>query len=150
MIAAIVEDLKYPASSNASPPPLQQENLLFVQVARSTTGQPLIARHRRARRQRRIMAAFLRPAASSRPTSGQFVETIALFANARLDRATGNDVVMVSGSGGGAALAADHRAAGLKLAELHAGQEKIKVRCRVGDVTNPIDVTGAVFTIRPS
>ena len=61
---------------------------------------------------------------------------------------SGSDVVLVSGSGGGAALAADHLdAAGFKLAELHPStRERIKsVLPEFGDVTNPIDVTGAVF-----
>jgi acetate---CoA ligase (ADP-forming) len=56
--------------------------------------------------------------------------------------------VLVSGSGGGAALAADHvDAAGLKLAKLSdtTGERIRAVLPETGNITNPIDVTGAVF-----
>ncbi len=57
-------------------------------------------------------------------------------------------MVLISGSGGGAALAADHLdGTGLTLATLApATKDKIKaVLPESGDVTNPIDATGAVF-----
>ena len=95
------------------------------------------------------MAAFLRRCGIVQADSyDEFVETIALFANVPPDDAIGRDVVMVSGSGGGAALAADHLdATGLKLAELHPStRDRIKSTLpEFGNVTNPIDVTGAVF-----
>ena len=76
----------------------------------------------------------------------EFVETVALFASTPPDAPSGRDIVLVSGSGGGAALAADHLdAAGLKLAQLSAetGQRIRAVLPEIGEVTNPIDATGA-------
>ena len=96
-----------------------------------------------------ILAAFLRRCGIVQAGGyDEFVETVALFAHAPVDDAASSDVVLVSGSGGGAALAADHLdAAGLKLARLSdATEERIRaVLPEIGDVTNPIDVTGAVF-----
>jgi acetyltransferase len=152
VIAAIVEDLKNPRKLErvAAAAHAGGKTLVFVQVGRSTAGQAMIRSHTGALAgNSAIMAAFLRRCGIIQADSyDEFVETIALFAHAPLDRAAGHDVVMVSGSGGGAALAADHLdAAGLKLAELHAvTREKIKAALpELGDVTNPIDVTGAVF-----
>jgi acetyltransferase len=152
VIAAIVEDLKNPRKLErvAAAAHAAGKTLVFVQVGRSSAGQAMIRSHTGALAgNAEIMAAFLRRCGIVQADSyDEFVETIALFAHAALDRAIGKDVVMVSGSGGGAALAADHLdAAGLKLAELHnATREKIKTALpELGDVTNPIDVTGAVF-----
>ena len=152
VIAAIVEDLKNPRKLErvAAAAHVAGKTLVFVQIGRSTAGQAMIRSHTGALAgNAEIMAAFLRRCGIIQADSyDEFVETIALFAHAPLDRATGHDVVMVSGSGGGAALAADHLdAAGLKLAELNAAtREKIKAALpELGDVTNPIDVTGAVF-----
>jgi acyl-CoA synthetase (NDP forming) len=152
VIAAIVEDLKNPRKLDrvAGAALAAGKTMVFVQVGRSTAGQAMIRSHTGALAgNSEIMAAFLRRCGIIQADSyDEFVEAIALFANAPLDRGSSNDIVMVSGSGGGAALAADHLdAAGLKLAELHAAtREKIKVALpELGDVTNPIDVTGAVF-----
>jgi acetyltransferase len=152
VIAAIVEDLKNPRKLDrvAGAALAAGKTMVFVQVGRSTVGQAMIRSHTGALAgNAEIMAAFLRRCGIIQADSyDEFVETIALFANTPLDRATGNEVVMVSGSGGGAALAADHLdAAGLKLAELHTTtREKIKTALpELGDVANPIDVTGAVF-----
>ncbi len=152
VIAAIVEDLKNPRKLDrvAGAALAAGKTMVFVQVGRSTAGQAMIRSHTGALAgNSEIMAAFLRRCGIIQADSyDEFVETIALFANTPLDRAAGNEVVMVSGSGGGAALAADHlAAAGLKLAELHTTtREKIKTALpELGDVTNPIDVTGAVF-----
>jgi len=152
VIAAIVEDLKKPRKLErvAAAAHAAGKTMVFVQVGRSTAGQAMIRSHTGALAgNAEIMAAFLRRCGIIQADSyDEFVETIALFANAPLDRAAGNNVVMVSGSGGGAALAADHLdAAGLKLAELHTTtRQKIKAALpELGDVSNPIDVTGAVF-----
>ena len=152
VIAAIVEDLKNPRKLErvAVAAHAAGKTLVFVQVGRSIAGQAMIRSHTGALAgNAEIMAAFLRRCGIIQADSyDEFVETIALFAHAPLDRTAGQEVVMVSGSGGGAALAADHiDAAGLKLAELHIStREKIKAALpELGDVTNPIDVTGAVF-----
>jgi acetyltransferase len=152
VIAAIVEDLKNPRKLErvAAAAHAAGKTLVFVQVGRSSAGQAMIRSHTGALAgNSEIMAAFLRRCGIIQADSyDEFVETIALFALAPLDRAAGHEVVMVSGSGGGAALAADYiDAAGLKLAELHpTTREKIKAALpELGNVTNPIDVTGAVF-----
>ena len=152
VIAAIVEDLKNPRklARVAAAAHAQQKSLVFVQVGRSSAGQVMIRSHTGALAgNAEVMAAFLRRCGIVQADSyDEFVETIALFTHAPLERAVGNDVVMVSGSGGGAALAADHLdATGLKLAELHPStRNRIKSTLpEFGNVTNPIDVTGAVF-----
>ncbi len=152
VIAAVVEDLKNPRKLErvAATAHAANKTLVFVQVGRSTAGQAMVRSHTGALAgNSEIMAALLRRCGIIQADSyDEFVETIALFAHASLDRAAGHEVVMVSGSGGGAALAADHiDAAGLKLADLHGStREKIKTALpELGDVTNPIDVTGAVF-----
>jgi acyl-CoA synthetase (NDP forming) len=152
VIAAIVEDLKNPRklARVAAAAHARQKSLVFVQIGRSAAGQVMIRSHTGALAgNSEIIAAFLRRCGIVQAGSyDEFVETIALFAHAPLERATGNDVVMVSGSGGGAALAADHLdAAGLNLAELHAStRSRIAAALpEFGNVTNPIDATGAVF-----
>ena len=78
----------------------------------------------------------------------EFVETIELFAIAPRDPEVGREIVVISGSGGGAAIAADVlHDAGATLATLHpATCERIEaVMPEFGSVTNPIDGTGAIY-----
>jgi acyl-CoA synthetase (NDP forming) len=152
VIAAIVEDLKNPRKllRVATAAHAQNKTLVFVQVGRSAAGQVMIRSHTGALAgNSEVMAAFLRRCGIVQADSyDEFVETVALFAHAPSGGAAGSEVVMVSGSGGGAALAADHLdAAGLKLAELHAStRSRIAAALpEFGNVTNPIDATGAVF-----
>ncbi len=151
VIAAIVEDLKNPrklervaATARANGKPL-----VFVQIGRTAAGQVMTQSHTGALAgNAEVMAAFLRRCGIVQAESyDEFVETVALFAHVSLG-AGGNDVVLVSGSGGGAALAADQLdTAGLKLAQLSdaTGARIRTVLPEIGGVTNPIDVTGAVF-----
>ena len=151
VIAAIVEDLKNPrklervaATARANGKPL-----VFVQIGRTAAGQVMTQSHTGALAgNAEVMAAFLRRCGIIQAESyDEFVETVALFAHVSLG-AGGNDVVLVSGSGGGAALAADQLdTAGLKLAQLSdaTGARIRTVLPEIGGVTNPIDVTGAVF-----
>jgi acyl-CoA synthetase (NDP forming) len=152
VIAAIVEDLKNPGKLKrvAAAARAKGKPLLFVQIGRSPAGQMMTRSHTGALAgNAEIMAAFFRRCGILQAASyDEFVETMALLATAPIDAAGGSDVVLVSGSGGGAALAADHLdAAGLKLARLdNTTAERIRtVLPDIGDVTNPIDVTGAVF-----
>src|SRR3984957_11879744 len=152
IIAAIVEDLKNPRklARVAAAARRQGQPLLFVQIGRSPAGEIMTHAHTGALAgNAAVMAAFLRRCGIVQAESyDEFVETVALFATAPVDAAGGSDVVLVSGSGGGAALAADHLdTAGVGLARL---DEETAGRIRavlpdIGDVTNPIDVTGAVF-----
>jgi acetyltransferase len=151
VIAAIVEDLKNPhklervaATARANGKPL-----VFVQIGRTAAGQVMTQSHTGALAgNAEVMAAFLRRCGIIQAESyDEFVEAVALFAHVSLG-AGGNDVVLVSGSGGGAALAADQlETAGLKLAQLSdaTGARIRTVLPEIGGVTNPIDVTGAVF-----
>jgi acetate---CoA ligase (ADP-forming) len=151
VIAAIVEDLKNPrklervaATARANGKPL-----VFVQIGRTAAGQVMTQSHTGALAgNAEVMAAFLRRCGIVQAESyDEFVETVALFAHVSLG-AGGNDVVLVSGSGGGAALAADQLdTAGLNLAQLSdaTGARIRTVLPEIGGVTNPIDVTGAVF-----
>jgi len=152
VVAAIVEDLKNPHKlvSVAAAAHAQGKSLVFVQIGRSAAGQAMIRSHTGALAgNAEVMAAFLRRCGIVQAGSyDEFVETVALFAHTPPDRPASNEVVLVSGSGGGAALAADHLAAtGLKLAELNpTTRQRIKSAVpELGDVTNPIDVTGSVF-----
>jgi acyl-CoA synthetase (NDP forming) len=152
VIAAIVEDLKNPKRLERVAAAARAHNkpMIFVQIGRSAAGQVMTRSHTGALAgNAEVTAAFLRRCGIIQADSyDEFVETVALFATAPIDAASGNDVVLVSGSGGGAALAADHLdAAGLKLAKLSdTTSERIRaVLPEIGDVTNPIDVTGAVF-----
>src|ERR1700722_4961883 len=152
IIAAIVEDLKNPRKLARVEAAARRQGkpLLFVQIGRSPAGEIMTHAHTGALAgNAAVMAAFLRRCGIVQAESyDEFVETVALFATAPVDAAGGSDVVLVSGSGGGAALAADHLdTAGLGLARL---DEETAGRIRavlpdIGDVTNPIDVTGAVF-----
>ncbi len=152
VIAAIVEDLKNPRQLEtvAAAARARGKPMIFVQIGRSSAGQAMTRSHTGALAGNAdVMAAFLRRCGIIQADSyDEFVETVALFATAPIDASGNGDVVLVSGSGGGAALAADHLdAAGLKLAQLSSttGERIRAVLPEIGDVTNPIDVTGAVF-----
>ncbi len=152
IVAAIVEDLKNPRKLERVAAAARQQGkpMVFVHVGRSAAGQVMTRSHTGALAgNAEILSAFLRRCGIVQAASyDEFVETIALFAQLRRDGEASSDVVLVSGSGGGAALAADHLdAAGLKLAKLHASTED-RLRAvlpELGAVTNPIDATGAVF-----
>src|SRR5262249_32262295 len=96
-----------------------------------------------------ILAAFLRRCGILQVARyDEFVETVALFAVAPREAEIGSGIVVVSGSGGGAAIAADVLAeAGAPLAELApATREHIAdVLPDFGSITNPIDGTGAIY-----
>jgi acetyltransferase len=151
VIAAIVEDLKNPHKLErvAATARANGKLLVFVQIGRTAAGQVMTQSHTGALAgNAEVMAAFLRRCGIVQADSyDEFVETVALFAHVS-PGAGGNDVVLVSGSGGGAALAADNLdTAGLKLAQLSdaTGARIRAVLPEIGNVTNPIDVTGAVF-----
>jgi acyl-CoA synthetase (NDP forming) len=152
VIAAIVEDLKNPRKLEqvAAAAHAHGKPMIFVQIGRSAAGQVMTRSHTGALAgNAEVTAAFLRRCGIIQADSyDEFVETVALFATAPIDASSGSDVVLVSGSGGGAALAADHLdAAGLKLAKLSdtTGERIRAVLPETGNITNPIDVTGAVF-----
>src|SRR5262245_47206104 len=123
VIAAIVEDLKNPEQLRRVAAVARERGkpMVFVQIGRSAAGQTMTRSHTGALAgNAEVMAAFLRRCGIVQADGyDEFIETVALFASLKPDASGGSDVVLVSGSGGGAALAADHLdAAGLKLATL--------------------------------
>ena len=152
VIAAIIEDLKDPPKLQrvAAAARAARKPVVVLHVGRSQAGQAMTRSHTGALAgNAEIVAAFLRRCGIMQAHDhDEFVEMVALMAHLPLDRVSGREVVLVSGSGGGAALAADHLdAAGLRLAKLDAStEERLRaVLPDIGSVTNPIDATGAVF-----
>ncbi len=152
VIACVIEALKKPdklmrAARRAH---AQKKSLVFFQVGTSATGQVMIRSHTGALAgNTEILRAFLRRCGIVQADSyDQFVETIELLANAPFDTALGDEVVLVSGSGGSAAVAADCLdAAGMTLATLDAAtSEKLRaILPEFASPTNPIDATGVVY-----
>jgi acetyltransferase len=152
VIAAIVEDLKDPRklARVAAQARAQGKTMVFVHVGRSAAGKMMTQSHTGALAgNAEVLSAYLRRCGIAQAASyDEFVETIALFAHAKAKAGGASGMALVSGSGGGAALAADHLdAAGLTLATFDAStQARIKaVLPELETVTNPIDATGAVF-----
>lgn len=152
VIACIIEALKKPdvllrAASRAHQ---RHKSMVFFHVGASAAGQAMTRSHTGALAgDTEILRAFLRRCGIVRADSyDQFVETIALFANAPFDMTVGDEVVLVSGSGGSAAVAVDCLdAAGATLATL---DETTSAKLRAilpefASPTNPIDATGVVY-----
>ena len=153
VIAAVIEAAQEPAQADrASPPkPMRGANpwCCFRPDARRPAGSwcsPIPARSPAMPRSSR---AFLRRCGIVQVERyDEFVETVELFAIAPRDETVGRELVVISGSGGGAAIAADAlQDAGAALASLHpATKERIAaVLPEFGSITNPIDGTGAIY-----
>ena len=152
VIAIIIESLKDPRKlrevSRAAI--LQGKSIVLFQSGQSAAGQIMIQSHTGAlASDSAVLAAFLRRCGIVQvETFDHFVETIELFAHVPLAADIGNEVVVISGSGGGAANAADSLArAETPLAALApATREHVgAVLPDFGSVTNPIDGTGAIY-----
>ncbi len=152
VIACVIEALKKPdklmrAARRAHE---QKKSLVFFQVGTSATGQVMIRSHTGALAgNTEILRAFLRRCGIVQADSyDQFVETVELLANAPFDTTLGDEVVLVSGSGGSAAVAADCLdAAGMALTTLDAAtSEKLRaILPEFASPSNPIDATGVVY-----
>jgi acetyltransferase len=152
VVVCIVESLKNPKklAAVARTAHARRKSLVFFQVGRSAAGRELTASHTGALVDNGdILSAFLRRCGILQvATHDELVETVELLANAPRDETIGREVVIVSGSGGGAAVAADVLFdAGVPLAPLApATREAIAaVMPEFGSVTNPIDATGAMY-----
>lgn len=152
VIACVIEALKQPEklARAARRAHAQRKSLVFFQVGTSATGQAMIRSHTGALAgNTEVLRAFLRQCGIVQADSyDQFVETVELLANAPFDLTLGDEVVLVSGSGGSAAVAADCLdAAGMKLATLDAAtSEKLRaILPEFASPTNPIDATGVVY-----
>ena len=152
VVACIVEALKNPKklAAAARTAHARRKTLVFFQVGRSAAGRELTQSHTGALVDNGdILSAFLRRCGILQvATHDELVETVELLANAPRDEAIGREVIVISGSGGGAAVAADVLAdAGVPLAPLApATRQRIAaVMPEFGSVTNPIDATGSMY-----
>ena len=152
VIAAVVEQLKNPRKlvRVAAAAHARRKSLVLFQAGRSAAGRIMVQSHTGALAgNAEILAAFLRRCGIVQVERyDEFVETIELFAVAPRDARSGREIVVISGSGGGAAVAADALAdAGAPLAALDPStRERIAaVMPEFGSVTNPIDGTGAIY-----
>jgi acyl-CoA synthetase (NDP forming) len=152
VIAAVIEQLKNPRKllRVARLAQARRKSLVFFQAGRSAAGRIMVQSHTGALvGNSEILAAFLRRCGIVQVDRyDEFVETIALFAIAPRDQTIGAEFVVISGSGGGAAIAADAlNDAGAALSPLHpVTRERIAaVLPEFGSITNPIDGTGAIY-----
>ena len=152
VIAAVIEELKNPRKMIhvAHTAHARRKSLVLFQAGRSAAGQIMVQSHTGALAgNAEILAAFLRRCGIVQVERyDEFVETVELFAIAPRDETVGSELVVISGSGGGAAIAADAlQDAGAPLASLHpATKERIaSVLPEFGSITNPIDGTGAIY-----
>ena len=152
VIAIVIEALKNPQklAAAATKANKQKKSLLLYQAGRSATGQVMIRSHTGALAgNNEVLAAFLRRCGVVQARSFyEFVEAIELFAIAPRDAEIADDVIVLSGSGGGAAVASD----ALEDAEVPLAQfdPAMKERLRAiapdfASVTNPLDATGAMY-----
>ena len=128
----------------------QRKSILLFQAGRTAAGQALTRSHTGALAgDSAILAAFLRRYGIVQvDTYEELVETIELFAIAPRDETIGPELIVVSGSGGGAAIAADVlEEKGIPLSALDE-QTKRNIEAVMpafGSVTNPFDGTGAIY-----
>ncbi|HZR63398.1 MAG TPA: acetate--CoA ligase family protein [Xanthobacteraceae bacterium] len=152
VVAIVIEALKNPQKLAAAAVKAnrQKKSLLLYQAGRSSAGQMMIRSHTGALAgNNEVLAAFLRRCGVVQARSfDEFVEAIELFAVAPRDTEIADDVIVLSGSGGGAAVASD----ALEDAEVPLAQfdPAIKERLRAiapdfASVTNPLDATGAMY-----
>jgi acetate---CoA ligase (ADP-forming) len=152
VIAAIVEALQNPAklATLARTAHARRKSLVFFQAGRSAAGRALTQSHTGALVDNAdILAAFLRRCGILQvATHDEMVETVELLAVAPRDEEIGREVIVISGSGGGAAVAADVLDdVGVALSPLQAStRARVQaVMPEFGSVTNPIDATGAMY-----
>ena len=152
VVAIVIEALKNPQklAAAASKAQARRKSLLLFQAGRSAAGQVMIRSHTGALAgNSEVLAAFLRRHGIVQVRGfDEFVETIEIFATAPRDLEISDDIIVVSGSGGGAAISTDVlEEAGLPLAQF---EPQTKERLRAvqpdfGSVTNPLDGTGAMY-----
>lgn len=152
VVAIVIEALKNPLKLAAAAVKAnkQQKSLLLYQAGRSATGQVMIRSHTGALAgNNEVLAAFLRRSGVAQARSfDEFVEAIELFAIAPRDVDIADDVIVLSGSGGGAAVASDAlEEAEVPLAQFEpASKERLRaIAPDFASITNPIDATGAMY-----
>jgi acetyltransferase len=152
VVAAVIEELKNPHKliAVAQRANAQRKTLVLFHAGHSAAGRTMVQSHTGALAgNAEITAAFLRRCGIVQVDRyDHLVEAVELFAVAPPDDTIGDGLVVISGSGGGAAIAADAlHDAGAPLAALHPETcERIAaVLPDFGSVTNPIDGTGAIY-----
>jgi acyl-CoA synthetase (NDP forming) len=152
VVVCIVEALKNPKklATLARTAHARRKTLVAFQVGRSAAGRELTQSHTGALVDNGdIVAAYLRRCGILQvATHDELVEAVELLAVAPRDEAIGREVIVISGSGGGAAVAADVLAdAGVPLAPLAAATREAiaAVMPEFGSVSNPIDATGSMY-----
>lgn len=151
VIAAVVESVKNPAAffKACARAHALGKTIVVFHAGQSDVGQRMTQSHTGAiATNRDIAAAFWRRCGVIAPRNyDEFVETITLLSVVPQDRIPDPQIIVVSGSGGGAAIVADSVAeTSLSFATLH---EDTAVALKTvlpefGSVTNPIDGTGAM------
>jgi len=152
VVAIVIEALKNPQklAAAARKAHAQKKSLLLFQAGRSAAGQLMIRSHTGALASNsEVLAAYLRRQGIVQVRGfDEFVEAIEIFAIAPRDLDVADDVIVVSGSGGGAAISTDVlEEAGLPLAQFEPQTKKRlrDVQPDFGSVTNPLDGTGAMY-----
>ena len=152
VIVGIIESLSKPQLlfNAAQRARAQRKSIIFYQPGRSDIGRATVRSHTGALvSDSEVMAAFLRRCGIVQVDSyDTFVESIELFAHVPRDDKLAHQLIVVSGSGGGAAVAADVLdEAGINLAPLAAETvERIGAALPdFGSVNNPLDGTGAIY-----
>jgi len=152
VIAVVIEGLKNPRKLKqvAHAALAKGKSIVLFQSGQSAAGQIMVRSHTGALASNSaVLAAFVRRCGIVQvETFDQFVETIELFSHVPLAADLGDEVVVVSGSGGGAANAADSLTrAETPLAELapKTREQLGAILPEFGSVTNPIDGTGAIY-----
>jgi acetate---CoA ligase (ADP-forming) len=152
VVAIVIEALKNPQklADAARKAQAQKKTLVLFQAGRSAAGQVMIRSHTGALAgNSEVLSAFLRRHGIVQVRGfDEFVEAIEIFATAPRDLDISDDIIVVSGSGGGAAISTDVlEEAGLPLAQFEP-QTKERLRATqpdFGSVTNPLDGTGAMY-----
>jgi acetyltransferase len=152
VIAIVAEGFKHPRRlvELAREANAQRKTVVLFQAGRTAAGQVLTRSHTGALAgNSEVLAAFMRHCGIVQAdTFDEFVELVELFGIAPRDDTIGPEVIVVSGSGGGAAVAADVLADnGVALAPLQPStkDEILAVMPEFGSVTNPFDGTGAIY-----
>jgi len=153
VIAVVIESIQNPKKLRevARAANRARKSIVALHLGRSAVGQIMAQTHTGALGgDSAILAAYLRRCGIVQVSDyDELVETIALFSGAP-DADVGDDLIVLSSSGGGAAIVADVLAedkGALPFAPLSPGtQEALRaILPEFGSVTNPIDGTGAMF-----
>jgi acyl-CoA synthetase (NDP forming) len=152
VVGVIVESLRNPQKllSVAATAHHKGITLLFLQTGRSKAGKVMVQSHTGALVENSdVMAAFLRKCGVVQIEEyDEFVEALELMAHVPVARNVGTSAIVIAGSGGNATVAADTaEKVHLPLAEIDDISRALlaEVMPAFGNVTNPIDGTGAIY-----